>query len=184
MTKPLVADHRTEIRGYLQEMAVLQFTDAEIDACLNNALAILSTYEPCYLTLAKTTLVTDTTIDLSSDCAASAVTEIIPAAGVPIIYFRARGASLILSSQAGSTTLTIVYRDRWKHDGTNVDCYPQHMHGAVTMLAAGLCLNGRAHEVAEQTVQYPPNAQAMQLAASQLIDYAVMMMQGGKLTKL
>ncbi|HEY3341543.1 MAG TPA: hypothetical protein VGK81_05975 [Anaerolineae bacterium] len=184
MTKPLVADHRTEIRGFLQEMAVVQFTDAEIDACLNNALAILATYEPCHLTLAKTTLATDTVIDLSADCAASAVIEIIPAAGVPIIYFRVRGTSLILSSPAGATTLTIVYRDRWKHDGTNTDCYPLFLRGAVTMLAAGLCLNGRAHEVAEQAVQYPPNAQAMQLAASQLIDYAILMMQGGKIAKL
>lgn len=185
MTKPLVADHRVEIRGYLQETAAVQFQDAEIDACLNDALAILSLYEPCLLTLNKTgLLVTAKTIDLTTDCPASAVTEIIPTGAAPMVDFRARGSVLLLTNQLGATSCDVVYRDRWKHDGTNTDFYPQHLRGAVTMLAAGFAMNGRARELSETAAQYMANTATMQIAAAALIDYALLIVQGGKISRL
>ncbi len=179
MPKPTVADHRTSIRALLQEMAAGQFTDAELDACLTDALDVLSHYVPCIQKLTKTGLTADqTVINLSSDCPAQSVVEIIPAGFAPVVDFHARGAELVLINAIGATSADIFYADRWTHDGTNVEFYPLQYRGAVCMLTAGLCFNGRAMELTSPGAQYMPLAATAQLCAAKLIDYAMGMLQG------
>jgi hypothetical protein len=181
MAKPLVADHRVSIRAHLQEMAAGQFTDAEIDAALADALDVLSYYAPCIAKVNKAGMVTTATvIDLSADCPASSVVEIIPAGSASVLDFRVLGAAISLVAAIGATSADIYFRSRWTHDGTNVDYYPQHYRGAVCMLAAGICMNGRANELSFPGAQFMPLAATAQLCAAKLIDYAMGIMQGMK----
>ncbi len=188
MAKPTVADHRTEIRGYLQEIEAAQFTDAEINAALNDALAILSNYEPCERAVTVTGLTpASLSINVVDTCPASAVIAIYPTGGGVLLTFRVRDTWLLLDQALGDTSAILLYRDSWRHDGTNTDYYPQRWRGAVTMLAAGLCLNGYVREIAvtvSVNTNLPLKPETIQTAAAELIRNALLIMQGGKITQL
>ena len=150
MTRPTVLEHRTEIRALLQEVAAVQFSDAEIDQTLAHALNVLSGYVPCMEKISLTGLTAgQTTLNLSAETAASAVLEVIPAGGPARNEFRARGGELILFAPLGATSAEIVIRSRFKHDGTNVDWYPPHLRGGVCMFAAALLILGRGRDLVE-----------------------------------
>ncbi len=154
MPKPTVADHRNEIRALVQEMTPAQFTDAEIDLNLSNALNVLSGFVPYLEKITLTGLSADqTALDLSADCPAGEVVEVIPAGLAPgspaLTEFRPRGGELLLPSPVGATGADVVFRSRYRHDGVEVDWYPPHLRGALYMLASALLVLGRARELAE-----------------------------------
>ena len=149
----------------------MQYTDAEIDQNLANALNTLSSYVPCVEKITKTGLTAgQKSIDLSADCPANAVLEVIPTGGSPVSEFRARGAELMLMSPVGATSAEIVFRSRYKHDGANVDWYPPHLRGAVCMLAAALLILGHARELADTDFN---KTVALTTLASKLFDTAL-----------
>lgn len=171
MAKPTVLEHRTEIRALVQELTPAQYTDAEIDQNLANALNALSGYVPCVEKITKSGLtVEQKSIDLSADCSPCAVLEVIPAGGSPVSEFRARGAELILMSPLGATSAEIVFRSRFKHDGTAVEWYPPRLRGAVCMLAAALLILGHGRELADTDYN---KTLALTALASKLFDAAL-----------
>jgi hypothetical protein len=182
MSKPTVLEHRADIRAMVQEMTALQFTDAEIDANLANALNVLSGYIVRVEKLTKSGLATNQSIiDLSADCPPETVTEIILAgtqSGI-VSEFRARGTELVLTKPLGATSAEIVFRSRYKHDGVNVDWYPPQYRGAVCLLAAALLIYGRQRELAESDAL---KANALPTVAARLWDTGISIMSGRPLT--
>ena len=151
MTKPTVANHRTQTRMYLEEAAANKFTDADCDTALKQSLAVLSGY---VFRQSKVTVTgintTDTIIDLTSLAPAEAVTEIVPTgSSTSITDFRPRAGFLVLKSAIGATSADVYWRGCYTHDGTNTDWYPDQYFGAVCMLAAGILMLGRERNMAE-----------------------------------
>jgi hypothetical protein len=150
MSKPTVLEHRTEIRALLQEMAAAQFTDAEIDQALANALNVLSSYVPRSEKITLSNLnPAQCALDLTAEAPAESVLEVTPSGGTARYEFRARGNELILMSPLGATSAEILFRSRFKHDGTNVEWYPPHLRGGVCLYAAALLILGHARELVE-----------------------------------
>ena len=150
MSKPTVLEHRSEIRTLLQEATAAQFTDAQIDQALAHALDVLSGYVTCMekITLSGLTA-TQTVLDLSAETCAGAVLEVIPVGGAARSEFRPRGGELILLAPLGASSADVVFRSRFKHDGTSVDHYPPHLRGGVCLYAAGALILGHGRALAE-----------------------------------
>ncbi len=174
MTKPTVAEHRTNIRGLLSEAAQDKFTDAEIDANLANSLYALSGYITRLAKVTKTGLTaSQTVIDLTADCPTEAVCEVLPTGLTPVTEFRARGSELVLKNALGAAGADFYYRAAYTHDGTSVDWYPPQYRGAVCLLAAALCIIGRQKELSELDSL---KAQAIASSANRMFDTAIAIM--------
>ena len=133
MAKPTVAEHRADIRGILSELAAVQFTDAELDANLKNALNVLSGYVTKLVKVNKAGLSANAlVIDLTAECPPEAVVEVIPSGLTSITSFRPRGVELVLNAQIGATSADFVYRGRYTHDGTDSECSAASSGRAVT----------------------------------------------------
>jgi hypothetical protein len=174
MAKPTVSEHRTNIRGLLSEATQDKFTDAEIDANLANALFTLSGYVVKLAKVNKTSLTAgQTVIDLSADCPAEVVVEVLPSGGTPVTEFRPRAAELVLKNQIGATSADFYYRAAYTHDGTSTDWYPPNFRGAVCMLAAAYCIIGRQKELSELDSL---KANAIATSANRMFDTAIAIM--------
>ena len=171
MTKPTVTEHRNEIRALVLEMTPVQFTDAEIDLNLSNALNVLSGFATRLEKITLAGLSADqTSIDLSADCPASEVVEVVPSGLSPVTEFRPRGGELLLQSPLGALSADFIFRSRFRHDGVEVDWYPPHLRGALCMLAAAMLILGHGRELAETDYS---KCTALTAQANKLFDTAL-----------
>ena len=179
MPLPSLPDHRAQVRAHLDALTSNAiYTDDEINFALATALSVLARYVPITRTVLKTVTAGQTSIDLTADCPAESVTEIIWPNGTNTTEFTVRGTIIYPRAPApAGGNATIVFRHQpWLNTAANTtDWYPHHYRAAVTLYAAGSLALARAIGLAETD---PAKAAQISYAAQRILADAMAMFRG------
>jgi len=179
MPLPSLADHRAQVRTHLDALTSNAiYTDDEINQALLTALGVLARYVPTLRAITRTVNAGQTTIDVSQDAPAEAVTEVIWPNGASTTEFTVRAGVVITRAPAPANgSATIVFRHQpWAYASNNtMDWYPHAYRAAVVMHAAGSLALARAVGLAETD---PAKAAQISYAAQRMLADAMAMMRG------
>jgi len=175
----LISDHRAQIRAHLDALTSNAiYTDDEINQALLTALGTLARYVPITRAITKAVTAGQASIDLSADCPAEAVIEVIWPNGASTTEFAVRGTVIYPRTPAPAAgNATIIYRHQpWIYTNSNtMDWYPHHYRAAVVLHAAGALALARAVGLAETD---PAKAAQISYAAQRMLADAMSMMRG------